>query len=89
MTSEISLIVVSVAVILWCIHGLDRRRRIQRARKRGLWPPRGQFPTLEDLKRLAQGGEKRLAIRLCREICGVTLTEAMRTVHSLVPESHP
>jgi len=46
------------------------RREIQQARETGLWPPLGEIPTLEHVKRMAQAGEKFMAIKLYRQIHG-------------------
>jgi len=66
---------------------LRSRRQIKQARARGLWPQVGEFPTREHVKGLAQGGEKRLAIKLYRRIHGVSLDEAKAAVEKLAGKS--
>jgi ribosomal protein L7/L12 len=70
-----------IAVIGFVALGLliafaQRRQRDERARLQGLLPPQGQVPTDEDVKRLAQAGEKITAIKLYRQIHGGGLKEA-------------
>jgi hypothetical protein len=47
---------------------LYRWRQVQNARARGLWPKKGETPTLQHVKRLAEAGEKYLAMRLYRQM---------------------
>ena len=83
MITPILLIVVSVGVFLWAIASLYSHQQVQQARSRGLWPKPGQIPTMEDVKRLAQAGEKILAIKLYRQIHHVGLAEAKDAVEKL------
>jgi predicted Ser/Thr protein kinase len=55
-------------------------QQIQQARERGLWPPSGEAPTLEHVKRLAQAGEKNLAIKLYHQVRNVSCQEARAAV---------
>ncbi len=69
--------------IVWVLATLYSRQQLQRARQRGLWPPLGQIPTDEDMKRLVRDGEKILAIRMCRQIHNLGFTEAAAVVKKL------
>ena len=62
---------------------LHNRTRIQQARERGIWPQLGEIPTIEHVRRLAQAGEKALAIKLYRQICHVSLKDAKEIVQGL------
>jgi hypothetical protein len=59
------------------------RQWIQQARERGLWPQLGELPTLEQVRGLAQAGEKILAIKLYRQMHGASLTDAKAAVEKL------
>jgi predicted Ser/Thr protein kinase len=65
---------------------LYSRQQIQQARKNGLWPQLGDIPTLDHVKRLAQAGEKILAIKLYRQIHNASLADAKVAVDKLVPQ---
>jgi serine/threonine protein kinase len=58
-------------------------REIRLARERGLWPPLGEQPSLEHVKRMLQAGETIMAIKLYREIHGVSLAVAKAVVDNL------
>jgi len=58
-------------------------RKIQQARERDLWPKSGELPTLEHVKRLAQSGEKNLAIKLYHQVQNVSCDEARAVVEKL------
>jgi predicted Ser/Thr protein kinase len=81
--SGMLIILVSWGIILALVAHLHSRQRIQQARARGLWPPLGEFPTLEHVRRLAVAGERVLAIKLYRQIRGVALDDAMAAVEKL------
>ncbi|MGA2557949.1 MAG: hypothetical protein ABSG04_16890 [Verrucomicrobiota bacterium] len=72
-----------LGILAVVVHELRLRHKIQQARKRGLWPPAGEFPGLEHVQRLAQAGEKALAIKLYRRIHGVSLAESRAVVEKL------
>jgi ribosomal protein L7/L12 len=78
---------VAILVLAWAIGTLQTRQRIQRARARGVWPPLGQIPTDEDLRRLVKAGEKLLAIKMCRQIHNMGLTEAKAVVERLAEQA--
>jgi len=59
------------------------RLQIQKSRERGLWPQVGELPTLEHVERLAQVGEKKLAIRLYRQVQGAPGAAAKAAVEKL------
>jgi hypothetical protein len=59
------------------------RREIQLARERGLWPPLGEQPTLEYVKRMAQAGEKIMAIKLYHQLHNVSCKDARAAVDKL------
>jgi hypothetical protein len=81
--STMIIITISVIGIAWAVATLYSRQQLQRARQRGLWPPLGQIPTDEDVKRLAKDGEKMLAIRMCRQIHNLGFAEAAAVVQKL------
>jgi len=78
---------VAIVVLAWAIGTIQTRQQIQRARARGVWPPLGQIPTDEDLRRLVKAGEKLLAIKMCRQIHNMGLTEAMAVVEKLAEQA--
>jgi serine/threonine protein kinase len=59
------------------------RWEIRHARERGLWPPLGEGPTLEHVKRMVQAGETIMAIKLYRELQGASYSEAKAAVTKL------
>jgi Protein kinase domain len=73
----------SLAIILICALQLHSLQRIQQARERGLWPKLGEVPTLEQVKGLAQAGEKVLAIKLYRQIERTSVSDAKAAVEKL------
>jgi len=78
---------VAIFVLAWAIGTIQTRQRIQQARARGVWPPLGQIPTDEDLKRLVKAGEKLLAIKMCRQIHNMGFTEAKAVVERLAEQA--
>jgi predicted Ser/Thr protein kinase/ribosomal protein L7/L12 len=73
-----------LAIPLLAIFALHARKQIQQARERGLWPLLGERATLEHVKGLAQAGEKKLAIKLYRQILhGVPAADAKAAVETL------
>jgi len=72
-----------LGILFVSIFQIYTRHQVQKAREKGLWPQLGELPTLEDVKRLAQGGEKILAIRLYRQILNVSLEDAEAAVRKL------
>ena len=79
----ICVLVLSLGTIVVVVLQLHSRQQIQQARVRGLWLQLGELPTLEHVKRLAQAGEKILAIKLYRQIHRVSLAEAKAAVAKL------
>jgi len=76
-------------MLLVGVRHLTSRLQIQKAREGGLWPQLGEIPTLEHVKRLAQAGEKILAIKLYRQIQGLSVAEAKAAVEKLAGHSKP
>jgi hypothetical protein len=76
-----------VAIVFGYVLMHHSRQQIQRARAKGLWPQLGELPTLEHVKRLAQAGEKILAMKLYRQIHGVSLVDAKAVVEKLAGEA--
>jgi len=72
-----------LVVMLFAIAAIRALRKKESARIRALWPPPGQAPTVEDVKRLARAGEKILAIKMYREIYPVGLREAKDVVDKM------
>ncbi|MDB6028172.1 MAG: hypothetical protein JWM68_4395 [Verrucomicrobiales bacterium] len=72
-----------IVVTLMTVFSYLRRHDVERAKARGLWPEPGRIPTVDDVRRLAQAGEKILAIRLYRRIDQVSLAEAKQAVEAL------
>lgn len=83
MTGPVAIIVIAAIVIIWAVATSASRQQIQRAKEKGMWPAEGQIPTDEDVKRLAKGGQKLLAIKLCRQIHGIGLAEAKAAVEKM------
>jgi len=61
----------------------QKRQKAEHVRLRGLLPSPGQVPTDEDVRRLAQAGEKIAAIKLYRQIHHGGLKEAKEAVEKL------
>jgi hypothetical protein len=76
-------ILLSLGILIIVVRQLQSRRQIQLARERGLWPQLGEFPTHEHVKLLAQAGEEILAIKLYRQMHGVSLADAKAVVEKL------
>jgi hypothetical protein len=76
-------LVAALGVFLSFGQSLYARWAVRRARVQGLWPALGEIPTVEHVKRLAQKGEKRLAVKLYRQICPVSLKNAKELVEGL------
>jgi ribosomal protein L7/L12 len=79
---------VLVAIIGFVALGLfiafaQKRQRDERARMQGLLPAPGQIVTDDDVKRLAQAGEKITAIKFYRRIHGGGLKEAKDAVEAM------
>jgi tRNA A-37 threonylcarbamoyl transferase component Bud32 len=72
-----------LGVLLVGVRQLTSRLQIQKARELGRWPQLGELPTIEHVKRLAQAGEKMLAIKLYRQIHGVSAASAKAAVKNL------
>lgn len=89
MLSETVLIVADLGVIGWAVARLTQRREVERARRLGLYPSVSRTPTLQDVQRLANAGEKILAIKLYREIHRVDLKTAKEAVERLVQAGGP
>jgi Tfp pilus assembly protein PilF len=65
------------------------RWEIRHARERGLWPPLGEDPTLEHVKRMVQAGETIMAVKLYRQIHGGSFADAKAAVEKLASGSAP
>lgn len=78
-----------VAVFLVASYQLNSRKEINDARESGLWPQPGELPTLEHVKLLARAGKRRLAIKLYRQIHGVSGADAKAAVEKLAGHSTP
>jgi tRNA A-37 threonylcarbamoyl transferase component Bud32 len=78
-----------LGILLAATFELSSRRQIQQARENGLWPQLGEVATLEHVKRLAQAGEKKLAIKLYRQIHGASAADAKAAVEKLAGHSAP
>ena len=79
---------VILAVIGFVAMGLfigfaQKRQKAEHIRLQGLLPSPGQVPTDEDVKRLAQAGEKITAIKIYRQIHGGGLKEAKDAVEKM------
>ncbi len=72
-----------VVFVLVVVALLVSWQKTQGARASGLWPPEGQTPTMEDVKRLVEAKQKILAIKMYREIKGVGLKEAKDAVDAM------
>ena len=82
-TKTMLVILLSLGAIVVVVLQLHARRQIQQARAKGLWPQLGEVPTLDHVKRLAQGRENILAIKLYCQIHGVSLADAKAAVEKL------
>jgi hypothetical protein len=80
------IIIVSIGLLLFGIFDHLQRRQLRRAREKGLWPQRGQSPSIEDVKRLAKNGEQILAIRLYRQLHPASLRDAKDIVEKLASD---
>jgi ribosomal protein L7/L12 len=83
MRATLGIIALAIVVIIWAIAAIQTRQKVQRARQRGLWPPLDQIPTDADVERLAEAGERVLAIKMCRQIHGMGLAEAKAVVERM------
>jgi hypothetical protein len=81
--TEALLIILGWTALLAGVLHLHSRHKIQQMREKGLWPQPGEPPTLEHVKRLAQAGEKIMAVKLYREINGASLMDAKVAVEKL------
>jgi predicted Ser/Thr protein kinase len=90
---ELGFLGLGCGIVLWGRTAWRRKKlsrwEIRLARERGLWPPLGEQPSLEHVKRMAQAGEKFMAINLHREIHGVSLVDAKAAVEKLSVHSAP
>ncbi len=77
------LVVIGLIGLALVISAVRKGESGQQARLRELLPNPGQPPTLEDVRRLAQAGEKIMAIKLYREIHNVGLKEAKDEVEKM------
>jgi hypothetical protein len=82
--SAVIVLLTELGIILSVGQSVYWRLKIRRAREEGLWPQQGEIPSLEHVKRLAQAGEKFLAIRLYRRICLASAKDAKELVDGLV-----
>ena len=77
------LILIPIIFLVWKVL-LYRWRKIQSVQARGLWPKKGETPTIQQVRGLAQAGEKLLAMRLYRKINPDSeLTEAKNIVEKM------
>jgi hypothetical protein len=76
-------ILLGLGILMVVALQLHARRQIHQVRAKGLWPQLGEVPTLDHVKRLAQGRENILAIKLYRQIHGVSLADAKAAVEKL------
>jgi predicted Ser/Thr protein kinase len=88
-TGTTLLILMSLGILIIVALQLHSRQKIKEVRERGLWPKLGDLPNLEQIKGLAQAGEKVLAIKLYREMYGVPLADAKAAVEKLVGQFTP
>jgi serine/threonine protein kinase len=77
-------LLLAAGTVVASIRSLYSRQRIQQARQQGLWPQLGEMATLEHVRRLAQAGEKILAIKLYRQIQRVDLLDAKAAVEQML-----
>jgi len=82
--SDRIMLLLAAGIVLISIRSLYLRQRIQQAREKGLWPRLGEMATLEHVRRLAQAGEKILAIKLYRQIQRVSLLDAKAAVEQML-----
>ena len=87
MAEAVAVMALAIAALAWSIAMLQSRKQIEQARARGLWPPLGEIPTDDDLKRLFKSGETILAIRMCRQIHNMGFVEAKAVVERLAKSS--
>jgi predicted Ser/Thr protein kinase len=80
-------LVAELGIVLAVTQSLHSRVAVRRAREKGLWPQFGEIPAVEHVKRLAQSGERSLAIKLYRQICPVSLRDAKEVVEGLAARS--
>ncbi|HUD47554.1 MAG TPA: hypothetical protein VMR33_12030, partial [Candidatus Baltobacteraceae bacterium] len=79
--------VVFTAILVTGAFEFSARLQIQKSREKGLWPQLGELPTVEHVKRLAQAGERKLAIKLYRQIHGGSSADAKAAIENLVSDS--
>jgi tetratricopeptide (TPR) repeat protein len=78
-----------MGILLVGVFELTSRLHIQRSREKGLWPQIGELPTLDHVKRLAQAGDKKLTIKLYRQIHGGSAAKARAALEKLPLDSTP
>jgi predicted Ser/Thr protein kinase len=78
-----------VAVFLVASYQLNSRKEMNDARENGLWPQFGEIATLEHVRLLARAGKQRLAIKLHRQIHGVSAAAAKMDVEKLSGQGVP
>ncbi len=76
-----------LVILLLGIRQLSGRVQIYQAREKGLWPQLGEIATLEHVKRLEQAGEKKLAIKLYRQMHGDSGADAKAAMAKLAGSS--
>lgn len=72
-----------ILLLILCISIGWAEITVSSARRRGLYPPRGEI-TMDTVKDLALKGEETLAMRAYREISGASLKEAREIVKGIV-----
>jgi len=74
----------ATVALLWSIASVSKRKREEEIFRNGDLPNTGAGGTLEDVKRLAEAGEKIAAIKLYRQIQNVGLREAKEAVEQMI-----
>jgi hypothetical protein len=78
-----------VLLSMLVIRLVQRQRQIRRARLSGLYPPPGQEPTIDDVRRLTAAGEEGLALYLYEEINDCSEKEARAAVETIKTSEPP
>jgi hypothetical protein len=79
-----SLVYIAVAFfVLLCACLSWTTFRVSSLRRQGLYPPKGRI-TMEEVRHLALGGERILAMRAYREMSGASLKNAKKVVENIV-----
>jgi serine/threonine protein kinase len=88
---DLGFLALACGFVLWGRAAWRRKkltpREIRLARERGLWPPLGEQPSLEHVKRMVQAGETIMAIKLYRELQDASFPDAKAAVEKLDGQS--